>query len=161
MRPFRLLFVCMGNICRSPAAEAVMRHLIESKDLANRIECDSAGTISFHTGNPPDPRMQEAAAKRGIRTSGQARQIRADDYRSFDIILTMDDENLINVRSMAPAEDHPAEVRPFCDFVTEAATTEVPDPYYGGPQGFETVLDLLEDGCASLLERVRRSQPAD
>ena len=150
----------MGNICRSPAAEAVMRHLVESEGLAKRIECDSAGTISFHTGSPPDPRMHEAAAKRGIRTGGQARQIRADDYRSFDMILTMDDENLINVRKMAPAGDHPAEVRPFCDFVTEAVATEVPDPYYGGLQGFETVLDLLEDGSASLLEQVR-SQASD
>ena len=155
MRPFRLLFVCMGNICRSPAAEAVMRRLVEADGLAKRIECDSTGTISFHTGNPPDPRMHEAAARRGIRTGGQARQILADDYRSFDMILTMDDENLVNVRNMAPAGAHTAEVRPFCDFVTGTGATEVPDPYYGGPQGFETVLDLLEDGCASLLEHVR------
>ena len=155
MRPFRLLFVCMGNICRSPAAEAVMRRLIEADGLAKRIECDSAGTISFHTGNPPDTRMREAAARRGIRTGGQARQIRANDYRSFDMILTMDDENLENVLSMAPAGDYPAEIRPFCHFVTGSTATEVPDPYYGGAQGFETVLDLLEDGCVNLLEHAQ------
>ena len=160
MRPYRLLFVCMGNICRSPAAEAVMRRLVEAEGLANRIECDSAGTIAFHTGNPPDHRMHAAAAKRGIHTGGQARQIRDDDYHSFDLILTMDDENLLNTRNMAPAGEHPAEVRPFCDFVTGATATQVPDPYYGGPRGFETVLDLLEDGCASLLEHIR-SQVAD
>ncbi len=146
----------MGNICRSPAGEAVMRHLVEADGLAKRIECDSAGTISFHTGNPPDHRMHAAAAKRGINTGGQARQICDDDYRSFDMILTMDDENLVNVRNMAPAGEYPAEVRPCCDGVTGTTAPEVPDPYYGGVQGFETVLDLLEDGCASLLEHVRR-----
>ena len=155
MRQYRLLFVCMGNICRSPAGEAVMRHLIEVEGLADRIECDSAGTIAFHTGNPPDHRMQAAAANRNINTGGQARQICDDDYRSFDMILTMDDENLLNVRNMAPTGDSPAEIRPFCDFVTGSTATEVPDPYYGGPKGFETVLDLLEDGCTSLLEHIR------
>ena len=95
-----------------------MRRLVEADGLAKRIECDSAGTISFHTGNPPDTRMREAAARRGIRTGGQARQIRANDYRLFDMILTMDDENLENVLSMAPVGDYPAEIRPFCHFVT-------------------------------------------
>ena len=137
-----------------------MRHLVEAKGLAERIECDSVGTIAFHTGNPPDHRMHTAAANRGINTGGQARQICDDDYHSFDMILTMDDENLVNVRNMAPAGEYLAKVRPFCDFVTESTATEVPDPYYGGPKGFETVLDLLEDGCASLLEHVR-NQVAD
>jgi len=150
----------MGNICRSPAGEAVMRHLVEGEGLAERIECDSVGTIAFHTGNPPDHRMHTAAANRGINTGGQARQICDDDYHSFDMILTMDDENLVNVRNMAPAGECLTKVRPFCDFVTESTATEVPDPYYGGPKGFETVLDLLEDGCASLLEHVR-NQVAD
>ena len=160
MRLYRLLFVCMGNICRSPAAEAVMRHLVESEGLAGRIECDSAGTIAFHTGNPPAHRMHMAAKNRGINTGGQARQICDDDYHSFDMILTMDDENLVNVRNMAPAGGYPAEIRPFCDSVSGSTAPEVPDPYYGGPRGFETVLDLLEDGCVSLLEHVR-SQLAD
>ena len=137
-----------------------MRHLVEAEGLADRIECDSAGTIAFHTGNPPDHRMHAAAANRDINTGGQARQICDDDYHSFHMILTMDDENLVNVRNMAPAENYPAEVRPFCDFVTGSTATEVPDPYYGGPKGFEMVLDLLEDGCASLLEHVS-SQVAD
>jgi protein-tyrosine phosphatase len=146
----------MGNICRSPAAEAVMRNLVESKGFSKKqIECDSAGTISFHTGNPPDTRMHEAASRRGIRTCGQARQIHADDFHSFDMILTMDNENLVNVRNIAPTENHLAEVRPFCDFVTGNTATEIPDPYYGGPEGFETVLDLLEDGCVNLLKYIR------
>ena len=91
MRLYNMLFVCMGNICRSPAGEAVMRHLVEAEGLANRIHCDSAGTIAFHTGNPPDHRMHAAAANRNINTGGQARQICNDDYHSFDLILTMDD----------------------------------------------------------------------
>ncbi len=155
MRLYNMLFVCMGNICRSPAGEAVMRHLVEAEGLANRIHCDSAGTIAFHTGNPPDHRMHAAAANRNINTGGQARQICNDDYHSFDLILTMDDENLMNVRNMAPAGEYSAEVRPFCDFVTGSTATEVPDPYYGGQKGFETVLDLLENGCANLLEHAR------
>ena len=160
MRLYKLLFVCMGNICRSPAGEAVMRHLIEAGGLTDQIECDSAGTIAFHTGNPPDQRMHTAAKKRGINTGGRARQICNDDYYLFDLILTMDDENLENVLSMAPAGDYPAEIRPFCHFVTGSTATEVPDPYYGGAQGFETVLDLLEDGCVNLLEHAQ-SQLAD
>ena len=155
MRQYRLLFVCMGNICRSPAGEAVMRHLIEVEGLADRIECDSAGTIAFHTGNPPDHRMHAAAANRNINTGGQARQICDDDYRSFDMILTMDDENLLNVRNMAPTGESPAEVRPFCDFVTGSTATEVPDPYYGGEDGFEHVLDLIHDASAGLLDEIR------
>ena len=155
MRLYKLLFVCMGNICRSPAGEAVMRHLIEAGGLADQIECDSAGTIAFHTGNRPDQRMHAAAKNRGINTGGRARQICDDDYYLFDLILTMDDENLENILSMAPAGDYPAEIRPFCHFVTESTATEVPDPYYGGAQGFETVLDLLEDGCVNLLEHAQ------
>ena len=160
MRLYKLLFVCMGNICRSPAGEAVMRHLIEAGGLADQINCDSAGTIAFHTGNPPDRGMHAAAKNRGINTGGRARQICDDDYYLFDLILTMDDENLENILSMAPAGDYPAEIRPFCHFVTGSTATEVPDPYYGGAQGFETVLDLLEDGCVNLLEHAQ-SQLAD
>ena len=145
----------MGNICRSPAGEAVMRHLIEAGGLADQINCASAGTIAFHTGNPPDQRMHTAAKTRGINTGGRARQIGNDDYYLFDLILTMDDETLENIRSMAPASVYPAEVRPFCHFVTGNNATEVPDPYYGGAQGFETVLDLLEDGCVNLLEHAQ------
>ena len=155
MRPYRLLFVCMGNICRSPAGEAVMRDVVESEGLSSQIQCDSAGTISFHTGNPPDHRMHAAAQNRDIITEGQARQINQADYNEFDLILTMDEDNYRNVLNLAPDGEFSAEIKRFCDFVTESTANEVPDPYYGGAQGFETVLDLLEDGCASLLEHVR------
>ena len=136
-----------------------MRHLVEAEGLADQIECDSAGTIAFHTGNPPDHRMHAAAANRDINTGGQARQICNDDYRSFDMILTMDDENLVNVRNMAPAGEWTAEVRPFCYFVTGSTATEGPAPYYGGTEGFETERDLLEEARASLLGH-RRSEVA-
>ena len=133
-----------------------MRHIVESEGLSDQIECDSAGTISFHTGDPPDHRMHAAAQNRNIITGGQARQINKADYNEFDLILTMDEDNYQNVLNMAPAGEFPAEVKRFCDFVTDSPAKEVPDPYYGGAQGFETVLDLLEDGCASLLEHVRK-----
>ncbi|MED6325726.1 MAG: low molecular weight protein-tyrosine-phosphatase, partial [Verrucomicrobiota bacterium] len=140
---------------RSPAGEAVMRDVVESEGLSGQIQCDSAGTISFHTGNPPDHRMHAAAQNRDINTGGQARQINQADYNEFDLILTMDEDNYRNVLNMAPAGEYSAEIKRFCDFVTKSTANEVPDPYYGGAQGFETVLDLLEDGCASLLEHVR------
>ena len=121
MRPYRLLFVCMGNICRSPAGEAVMRHVVENEGLAEQIECDSAGTISFHTGNPPDHRMHAAAQNRNIKTGGQARQINQADYNEFDLILTMDEDNYQNVLNMAR--------RSIGDRlrVTESTANEVPD----------------------------------
>ena len=145
----------MGNICRSPAGEAVMRHIVESEGLADQIECDSAGTISYHTGEPPDHRMHAAAQNRGVITGGQARQINQADYNDFDLILTMDEDNYQNVLNKAPGGDYSAEIKRFCDFVTESNAKEVPDPYYGGAKGFDTVLDVVEDGCASLLENIR------
>lgn len=146
----------MGNICRSPAAEAVMKHLIDNEELTSKIECDSAGTISFHTGEPPDHRMHTAAQNRNIQTGGQARQIQKSDYNEFDLILTMDEDNYHNVQSMAPPTSYTAEIKKFCNFISESNETEIPDPYYGGSKGFEIVLDLLEDGCSSLLEYVRK-----
>ncbi|MDD9867528.1 MAG: low molecular weight phosphotyrosine protein phosphatase, partial [Verrucomicrobiales bacterium] len=114
----------MGNICRSPAGEAVMRHVVENEGLAEQIECDSAGTISFHTGNPPDHRMHAAAQNRNIKTGGQARQINQADYNEFDLILTMDEDNYQNVLNMAPAGKYSAEIKRFCDFVAESTANE-------------------------------------
>lgn len=145
----------MGNICRSPAAEGMMRHLVEGEGLSGQIECASAGTIGYHAGGLPDHRMRSAAAERGIQLHGTARQIRADDLEEFDLILTMDDENLANVRRLDRDAKFAHKIRPFCDFLTYASADEVPDPYYGGARGFEQVLDLLEDGCAGLLEHVK------
>ncbi|QQL44475.1 low molecular weight protein-tyrosine-phosphatase [Sulfuriroseicoccus oceanibius] len=145
----RLLFVCMGNICRSPAAECMMRHLAIKAGQGESILCDSAGTIGYHSGAAPDPRMRAAGRQRGLAIEGSARQISRDDFDRFDLILVMDKENLRNVTKLA--QDHQTPVRLLCDFTTHHDDIEVPDPYYGGDAGFEHVLDLVTDACAGLL----------
>jgi len=148
----RLLFVCMGNICRSPAAECMMRQLVAEAGLGGAIECDSAGTIGYHSGSAPDARMRAAGRQRGLRIDGAARQITRDDFERFDLILVMDRENLRNVTRLAPG--HPTPVRLLCDFATHHTDTEVPDPYYGGESGFHHVLDLVADACHGLLDQL-------
>jgi protein-tyrosine phosphatase len=156
----RLLFVCLGNICRSPAAEGVFLHLIASEGLEDRFVVDSAGTGGWHVGNPADRRMRAAAERRGIHLPSRARQIELADFTSFDRILTMDDDNLRNVRSLArELGERPglARIEPMTSHCRVHQVSEVPDPYYGGEQGFEDVLDLLEDACGGLLETLLRS----
>ena len=145
----RILFVCMGNICRSPTAEGVMRSLLREAGLEDRIEVDSAGTGGWHAGDPPDARAAEAARARGIALSGAARQITPRDFEDFDLIVAMDRENLRELRAMAPPHAR-EKIRLL------AADREVPDPYYGGPRGFETVLDQVEAACRGLLATLRR-----
>ena len=151
-----LLFVCLGNICRSPAAEGVFLHLLDQRGLNDQFIVDSAGTGGWHVGNPADRRMQAAANKRGIQLPSRARQISLDDLRTFDLVLTMDDANLAAVRSLADeaGSQATATIQPMLSFSTAFSETEVPDPYYGGEAGFEHVLDLLEDACSNLLEDI-------
>ena len=144
----------MGNICRSPAAEGVMKHQLAAAGLTDAVEVDSAGTINLHAGNPPDSRMTHAAAQRGITLAHQARQITPKDLAEFDLILVMDKDNLREVRRLDPERQYDARVKLFCEYCTEHSLKEVPDPYYGGADGFELVLDLLEDGCANLVKNV-------
>ena len=151
---FRVLFVCMGNICRSPAAEGVFRHLIEQAGLHESIECDSAGTIDYHEGSSPDQRVRVTGDDRGFDISGRARQVRETDLSTFDLILAMDRDNLDYVRSLDGQGQFTRKIQLFCDFVPEPGTDEVPDPYYGGQEGFDRVFDLLEEGCARLLREV-------
>ena len=157
----KLLFVCLGNICRSPAAEGVFLHLIEQRQLTDQFLVDSAGTGGWHVGNPADRRMQAAAKRRGIDLPSRARQLELGDLESFDHILTMDQDNLRNVTSMAK-EFGPRSTANICLMLSHARradTLEVPDPYYGGEQGFEHVLDLLEDGCEGLLDDLLAPTP--
>nr|WP_281384346.1 low molecular weight protein-tyrosine-phosphatase [Pelagicoccus albus] len=146
----------MGNICRSPSGENVMRKLLEDAGLADSVKCDSAGTIGYHTGNPPDPRMTVAGKKRGLPMTGSARQVTAEDLDEFDLILAMDDANYADLLALStPENEH--KIKRFCDFCIQHPDTEVPDPYYGGAQGFEHVLDLLEDGCLQILKEIQSS----
>lgn len=154
--PTRVLFVCMGNICRSPAAEIIFRKLVDDSGLSDRFEIDSAGTISYHAGNLPDRRMSETLRKRGYSVTGEARQIRTRDLSHFDYILTMDEMNLEEVRSLDPSGTHHGKIIPMVRFAGHHDDPHVPDPYYGGQQGFEHVANLLEDACAGLLRFLRK-----
>ena len=154
----RLLFVCMGNICRSPTAEGVMRHLLREEGLEDEVTIDSAGTGAWHVGNPPDRRATAAAAARGIVLEGAARQVRPSDFDDYDLLLVADRENLADLRAIAPDEAASAKVRLLREFDPAsdgALDLDVPDPYYGGPDGFEDVLDLVEAACRGLLAEIR------
>ncbi len=161
--PLRVLFVCMGNICRSPAAEAVMRKLTAGRGLAARVEIDSAGTLDCHAGNPSDPRMSAAGVRRGYVFDHLARQVRREDFLRFDYVVAMDRDNLRNLEAFRPAGATRAEVSLLLDHCKAAGACEVPDPYYGGPSGFEQVMDLVEKGCQALLDRIvkKHGVPSD
>lgn len=150
----RILFVCMGNICRSPAAEIVLRKMVGDAGLDDTFEIDSAGTIGFHKGKPPDSRMSAHLGKNGYPVEGRSRQLTARDIREFDLILTMDEENLADALALDPSGEFHHKVKPFVDFLTEHDAPRIPDPYYGGDEGFAHVIELLEDGCANLLKRL-------
>ncbi|GAA5786565.1 low molecular weight protein-tyrosine-phosphatase [Chitiniphilus shinanonensis] len=155
MDKFSVLFVCTGNICRSPTADGVMRHLVRDAGLADRVEVDSAGTHDYHVGEAPDRRAQAHASKRGYDLrSLRAREVTSADFARFDLILAMDEGHLALLRRRCP-EPYQNRLKLFLDFATHFNEREVPDPYYGGPQGFEHVLDLVEDGCEGLLTHIR------
>ncbi|MEB3177144.1 MAG: low molecular weight protein-tyrosine-phosphatase [Synechococcus sp.] len=154
-QPTRVLFVCLGNICRSPAAEGVFLDLLQRENLREQFEVDSAGTGHWHVGKRADSRMRAAAAQRGIELLSRARQIEPSDLEHFDWIITMDDSNLAAVRRLDPSGTYHAKIVPLTSHCSRFSSSEVPDPYYGGEQGFNHVLDLLEDACAGLLKRLR------
>jgi protein-tyrosine phosphatase len=154
---YKLLFVCLGNICRSPSAENIMTHLIQEAGLENQITCDSAGTSGYHVGASPDRRMNSAAIKRGIQLQGKSRKLTPLDLERFDLILAMDRENYQDILYLDRESKYEDKIRLICDFATQKTDKEVPDPYYGGQDGFDYVIDLLFDACAGLLDYVVNS----
>ena len=155
-RNVSVLFVCMGNICRSPTAEGVFRHLVEQEGLSHRIRIDSAGTHAYHVGEPPDRRAQATAKSRGVDLSQQrARKVVAEDFRQFQYILAMDENNLLALRDSCPA-DGTSVPRLFLEFAPHLENQEVPDPYYGGSQGFDLVFELVEAAAVGLLADIRK-----
>jgi protein-tyrosine phosphatase len=157
--PVRLLFVCMGNICRSPTAEAVMRGLLREQGLEGAVEVDSAGTGDWHAGDPPDARAIAAARARGLPLEGAARMVAPRDFEDYDLILAADRSNLRDLRAVAPpaAAARLHLLREFDPASEGAPDLDVPDPYYGGDEGFERVLDLIEAACRGLLDELRAS----
>lgn len=151
----RILFVCLGNICRSPAAEGIMQHLVESRGMQNDYLLDSAGTYGGHAGELPDNRMRIHARRRGYELTHRSRPISTSDFENFDLIVAMDDYNFRTIKNMAPTIEDECKVVKMVDFVENYPQYDcVPDPYYEGAQGFEIVLDLLEDGCNNLLDKL-------
>lgn len=155
----RVLFVCMGNICRSPTAEGVFRKLLEERAPELEVLVDSAGTHAYHVGEPPDPRAQRAALRRGVDLSAQrARRVTEQDFEHFELVLAMDEQNREALLEICPSERRDR-VRLLLDFAPQVGRSEVPDPYYGGSNGFEHVLDLVEEAAVGVLEHLRRTKP--
>lgn len=154
----RILLVCMGNICRSPTAEGVLRHFLEQDGLSDRVRVDSAGTHGYHRGEPPDQRAQRAARKRGIELGRiRSRRVVAEDFANFDLILAMDRDNLEHLKQMRP-DGSSAELGLFMRYADSRSNDEVPDPYYGGADGFEVVLDMIEDAARGLIGTLRAAK---
>jgi len=151
-------FVCMGNICRSPTAEAVMRHLVSTAGLQDAVTLDSAGTGAWHVGEERDQRSRAVAKRRGMPISGPARQFVRDDFARFELVLALDDDNARELRRLATTDEARAKIHLLREFDKDAAPgSEVPDPYYGGPEGFDLVFDICLAACRGLLEHLQKT----
>lgn len=156
--PTRILFVCLGNICRSPLAAGVFRHLADASGADGLFRVDSAGTGAWHVGEPPDPRSRRVARKHGIELDGRARQVTPDDLSDFDVVVAMDRDNLARLETLRDARDAPAQLHLLREFDPDAEDDlEVPDPYYGGRDGFDHVYTIIERSCRALLEELLES----
>jgi len=151
----KILFVCLGNICRSPAAEGIMKHKVQEQGLADSFYIDSAGLHGFHEGELPDHRMRSHTLRRGYKLTSRSRPVEYGDFRKFDLIIGMDESNINNLKRMAPNLESQQKIHRMTDFCRHHPDNHVPDPYYGGASGFEHVLDLLEDACEGLLEELK------
>ena len=157
-KKYKILFVCLGNICRSSSAEEIMRTLVRRAGMEKEIAVDSAGILSYHQGELPDPRMRAHAARRGYTLTHRSRPVTTDDFYDFDLIIGMDDRNVDDLRERAPGMEEETKIRRMADYCVHKVVDYVPDPYYGGASGFENVLDILEDACAGLLEAIREGK---
>lgn len=156
IQPIRILFVCLGNICRSPAADGIMRRLVEAEGLESIITIDSAGTYGGHAGSLPDQRMTQHARKRGYNLTHRSRKVTHRDFDDFDLLIGMDDNNVRDLNHLASTIDEVDKIRRMTDFCTKIEANYVPDPYYEGAEGFENVLDILEDACKGLLNALKQ-----
>ena len=155
---YKVLFVCLGNICRSPAAQGIFEHIVRENCSGDKIEADSAGTYSGHRGELPDRRMRNAALYRGYALTHRARPVSGLDFLDFDLIIAMDDQNYEDLMHLAPSVEATHKVHRMAEFFTASRMSYVPDPYYMGAEGFSLVLDLLEDGCQNLFEEIRKAE---
>ena len=153
-----VLFVCLGNICRSPSAEAVFTKLVGEAGLDDRFHIDSAGIIDFHRGNRADGRMRRHGSKRGLDLASISRPVLPEDFDTFEFVVAMDEQNVQDLLVRAPSVEHRERIVRMMSYAAGDSHDEVPDPYYGGSKGFELVLDLLEDACAGLLDQIRRDR---
>lgn len=158
-KKYKILFVCLGNICRSPSAEAVMKKLVKDAGMEARFEIDSAGIIGYHEGELADQRMRAHAARRGYVLDSISRPVRIADFFDFDLIIGMDDKNISDLKRKAPDLESENKIHQMTQFSRNKLYDYVPDPYYSGAEGFELVLDLLEDACSGLLETLTSSNP--
>lgn len=158
MRNYKVLFVCLGNICRSPAGEGILKRMIKEQKLENYIAVDSAGTSGYHDGELPDSRMRQHGSRRGYKFDSISRRFTGNDFDNFDIILTMDDSNYHNIMRLAPDLDAERKVYRMVEFSQRFSHDHIPDPYYSGADGFELVLDLLEDACEGLLAKIKKGE---
>lgn len=156
MRKKYILFVCLGNICRSPSAEGIFKKIITEQNLENNFEIDSAGLLSVHQGNLPDSRMRQHAAQRGYDLQHRSRPVVAEDFELFDLIIGMDESNIAGLEKIAKTDKQKAKIHRMADYLQELKADYIPDPYYGGDKGFQKVIDLLEDACDGLLKNLTK-----
>lgn len=157
-KEYRVLFVCLGNICRSPAAEGILKDMVSKAGLSNKISVDSAGTSGYHEGSLPDERMRKHGRMRGYDFCSLSRKFRSSDFDKFDIILAMDDSNYDKIMRLSPSVEDEKKVYRMADFLQHLSADHIPDPYYSGDEGFEFVLDLLEDACTGLFNKLRNGE---